>query len=1441
MRKILLSTLLTTLLSTVLVGAEKKAEQQALLQPILIADFEGHDYGQWKTTGSAFGDGPTDGTASSTRGGDNTTGSLTSPEFTIQCGYINFRIRGGNFPDDIRVQLIVNGKAARSTSGNHHEKLFWFSWDVLDLKGRSARIVITDNHESSDWGHITIDDVEQSDARRGMNELYRPQFHITAQWKHLNDVNGLVYYDGEYHVFHQASPWYPLRNKCWGHLVSKDLIHWKRLPHALTPIGGWGAKGSPAYSGSAVVDHNNTSGFQTGKEKPIVLIWTAIGTGQFIAYSNDRGRTFTWYDKNPIIPQERDDRDPMVRWHEPTKRWVMALPEQKLGKMGFHVSDDLKKWTRVSTMQGFGDCPDYYKLPVDGDTTNEKWIVYGGHGVYRFGDFDGTTFHLDEKGESHRLWLGHQYATQTFNNTPDGRKIMMVWVVSNRGEEPAGMPYTQMLSFPTEMKIKTLPEGVRVVATPIKEIELLHKTKHSWSNETIQPGENLLNGLSGMLFDIRAEFEIDTASEFGFRIRGDHTVSYDVEKNTAQLSGDITKSNAWKIPPMKKRVKMQILVDRSLIEAFYDEGRAYLSTSFFPDEANQSLELFSSGGKTRLVSMDVYELKSAWDRAEPTADLKVIQGKSPIDQPYPYVSTGRFCGPEVPESPDPLISYRWPNPKATDGLEIYLLKAKSVSADRTGSFDNLQSLTGNNPNVTVTGTGSIRLDFGLENAAWVEFDSPDCPGGVEMSISEYNEPGHNKTRKPVKHGNTYRLELNDELYEGVRFAWINVKSLSSQWHITGIRAVCQVKPTNYNGSFSCSDPMLTKIWYMSAYGVKASLCKDYFGAILMNRGDRMSWTGDAHPTQAAALVAFGNYDFIKQNIDNTSEQSNGIRSYSLYWVLSLLDYYNYTGDTETLDRYISNACSKLDEAYKVFRTNPNLRYYGWDERLCAGFELWFKPCPEAQNAYKMLSIRTWKDFAAAMGKYGRTDLRDKYNGYASAKMADLRKNSAWFSNFGLHAAADAVTTGLLKSTEQNALFEKHFIDRVNRISFSPFNQYFIIQAMARMKKYDDALSSIRDLWGGMIKYGGTTTFEVFRPSWNYVIGPNDALPNNQCGLISLCHPWGAGPVKWLNEEVLGIVSTSPGFTTYDVLPHLGRTLTRVSGKTPTPLGDIRASFDVSSGICKVSAPAGTIGRIGIPKVEKTITSISINGNLAWDGTYHSVSGVGAANQDSDFIYFTSVRPGDYTMSVSYSGTTPAYNESQEQYAARFVKQDTTTSGNWGGVYGKEGYVLCNFNGEGRDKKSLPSYVTSLEYFRAFPRTKNCLPDNTVWVTGTSDKRALSPDSKNSTPRNATCYSNNDNTLTVTIGIDGTRDYQVALYFVDWDKKSMRQVVEMFDANTLNMIAPVKMVNGYSDGKYLVYSYNKSVKFRIDKIRGNIATLSGIFFDPKESPADAGHH
>lgn len=801
---------------------------------------------------------------------------------------------------------------------------------------------------------------------------------------------------------------------------------------------------------------------------------------------------------------------------------------------------------------------------------------------------------------------------------------------------------------------------------------------------------------------------------------------------------------------------------------------------------------------------------------------------------YPPVSAKKN-GIANPYSPDPLINYTWANPGANDGLESYQLQPVSWTVSNPASFNTGEFKK--NRVIEVKGAGDIRFDFGQTNAGWLEFDSPDLTGKVEMTISEYNQPPDyfssypTKTLSPKKHGNTYRLELNPDLYEGVRFGWIRVRSFAKTWHITGVRLICQIKPTNYKGSFSCSDTLLTRIWYTGAYTVKLNLLKDYLGAILMNRGDRFSWTGDAHPAQAASMVAFGNYDFVKKNIAYTSTQSNGIKSYALYWVLSLIDYYKYTGDTATVKTYIDNACEKLDEAYKIFGTNPNLEFYGWDERLGAGFE--HPNIPEPQNAYKMLSIRAWKEFSAAMGIYGRTDLRDKYNRYATEKIAATRKDVAWYGSFGLHAGADAVTTGLLNPAEKKAIYENSFTDRVNRISYSPFNQYFVIQAFALLNKYDDALSSIRDLWGGQVKYGGTTFFEDYRPSWNAAVGKNGQVPANQCGFTSLCHPWGAGVTKWLSEEVLGIKPTSPGFATFDILPHLGRTLTNVAGKTPTLQGDISASFNVTTGQCSFSVPAGTVGRIGIPKAEKKIGSIKVNGMLIWDGTYHPVKGFGGASEDSQFVYLHGVEPGSYKMVAAYSGTPPRYAEPAEYYAAKYFGIDSTTKGDWAGVHGKDGYVLCNYNGNGNDKTSLPAYVSNVEYYKV---KGNGQPNPVVWQSNTNDHRAPAPDSANSMPRTAACLYAMDAdqigfTFTSTIAIKGTHDYKISLYFLDWDKKGRKIEVEMFDAATSKLIAPVKLVSNSVNGAYLTYAYNKSVKFRINLVRGDNPVLSGIFFDP----------
>jgi hypothetical protein len=809
--------------------------------------------------------------------------------------------------------------------------------------------------------------------------------------------------------------------------------------------------------------------------------------------------------------------------------------------------------------------------------------------------------------------------------------------------------------------------------------------------------------------------------------------------------------------------------------------------------------------------------------------LRPVETNSPIAEPYPPLHGGAFTGPAVAESPDPIQQFRWTAPEVSDELQTYELRPLSVTTDPPGAFANSGSATRSDCQVTVKGPGSIRFDFGVESAAWLEFDSPDLSGEVEMSISEFNQPPRpnapGKTKAPVRHGNTWRLELNKEFYEGVRFGWIHVRHFDRPWHISAVRLVCQIRPVNYNGSFSCSDPMLTRIWYTGAYAVKLNLLKEYLGAILMDRGDRVSWTGDAYVAQAALLAAFGNWQFIAHNLDYTcrpSGQNDGISSYALYWVLSLLDYYHYSGDAAEVQKHLPDILARLDHGAAIY-ADPPIGFYGWDERLGAGFE--YAKCWEAKNAYRMLFIHTCRQFADAAATLGRPDLRDRFMTLADKLTAELRTNPQWCEPFGIHAAADALNAGFTLSQEEQATLDRQFASRVNRVSYSPFNEYFLLYAMDRLGRYDDALTAVRDCWGGQIAYGGTTFFECYDPSWNAFLRQNDPIPNCQSGFTSLCHPWSSGATKWLTEEVLGIQPTAPGFATVDILPQLGSALTRVSGGVPTPRGLVAAGFDVQSGRCQATIPAGVIGRVGIPKAGRTIASVRINNHLAWDGTYHSIAGVESAGETAEYVRFDGVKGGDYAIRVKYLGHSQPAREKPMEYPLRLLKTDTTTHGDWGGKYGRDGYVLFSYDGAGKDRVQLPSYARSVTPFLAKPGSQD-----TTWALQTDDHRALAPDLSNTIPRNAGCTYDAP-TFHVDVDVQTNTPYSLALYFLDWDKKGRQTTVEVHDLKTFDLIAPIEMVSDYANGKYLVFRCDRPVRLRIDHVRGDNAVLSGLFFDP----------
>jgi hypothetical protein len=294
----------------------------------------------------------------------------------------------------------------------------------------------------------------------------------------------------------------------------------------------------------------------------------------------------------------------------------------------------------------------------------------------------------------------------------------------------------------------------------------------------------------------------------------------------------------------------------------------------------------------------------------------------------------------------------------------------------------------------------------------------------------------------------------------------------------------------------------------------------------------------------------------------------------------------------------------------------------------------------------------------------------------------------------------------------------------------------------------------------------------------------------------------------------------------------------VKGHVPTPHGEIRLRLDTAKGTAAITAPEGTTGRIGIPKTGMRIDSIAFDKALVWDGAFHPVNGVGGATEDDGFVYLHGVGPGTHRISFTRSGTAGTYTAPPERYAVSCPGLDTKTGGNWGGAYGRNGYVLVRYADEKEDIQSLPDYIRSVSYDKH--RVVR-------WADATDDPRALAPDSDNGFPRNAAAVHTGNGgptdiirawhtqPLTLDIAWHEPHPCRIALYFVDWDRLGRRLAVEMFDATTLQLIAPVQAIRNYANGAYLVYEYDRSVRFRIQQIRGANAALSGIFFDPVPNP------
>jgi len=450
-----------------------------------------------------------------------------------------------------------------------------------------------------------------------------------------------VFSDGEYHLFYQHDP-YDVRSPGamhWGHAVSKDLVHWSELPDAIYPEKGYE---DGIWSGSAVVDSKNIAGFQTGADKPIIAIFTYIPSAdkdqqefiQGIAFSNDRGRTWTKYKHNPVIPNiTKYNRDPKVIWYAPEQKWVMALfldqadygkhpevPSAELLKrcadrssFGLLSSRDLKTWEKMSEfkIQGETECPELFELAVDGNAANTRWIAQGASGRYLIGAFDGKRF-ARESGPHAIHWGDCFYASQTFNNIPanDGRRILIAWAGGDDSPSTSlykGMPFNQMMGIPLELTLQsTADAGLQLFVVPVKELESLRVTTWNIKPQAITVGENPLAIINGELFDLAADITVGDAAKVVFDLRG---VSIVYDATTQELSCNVKKA------PLKVksgRIRLRMLVDRTSIEIFGNDGRLYMPMGVVINSSNTSLHLYAEGNGAFINTLEVSELKPIW-------------------------------------------------------------------------------------------------------------------------------------------------------------------------------------------------------------------------------------------------------------------------------------------------------------------------------------------------------------------------------------------------------------------------------------------------------------------------------------------------------------------------------------------------------------------------------------------------------------------------------------------------------------------------------------------------------------------------------------------------------------------------------------------------------------------------------------------------------------
>ena len=483
-----------------------------------------------------------------------------------------------------------------------------------------------------------IKPIEQNSAP--YSEQYRPQFHFSPKTSWMNDPNGLVFHKDQYHLFYQYYPdstvWGPMH---WGHATSRDLTHWNHEPIALYPDSlGY------IFSGSAVIDHQNTSGLGTEENPAMVAVFTYHNMDgerggrtdfqtQGIAYSLDGGLTWEKYKDNPVIdnPGIKDFRDPKVFWHEPSQKWILVLVAGDHAQI--YQSPNLIDWTFASSFGhnqgahgGVWECPDLFALTTDQGA--QKWVLSvsinpggpnGGSATQYFvGEFDGTTFSTDQKDIK---WLDQgrdNYAGVTYNDAPNNDRVLLGWMSNwDYAQVTPTAPWRSAMTLARKLELKVEDANFFLVQKPILDSALIAESRQ------IDP-KTLKDGIGLPVERSRIEFEVDLSQNTVFELyNNQERFVFTIQGATGQMivdrraSGQINFSDKFapglqqvQYEPQKRNAEVAVFCDTASIEIFVDSGRYVFTNQVFPQQPYTHLKITADGPLTDNAIFT--ELNSIW-------------------------------------------------------------------------------------------------------------------------------------------------------------------------------------------------------------------------------------------------------------------------------------------------------------------------------------------------------------------------------------------------------------------------------------------------------------------------------------------------------------------------------------------------------------------------------------------------------------------------------------------------------------------------------------------------------------------------------------------------------------------------------------------------------------------------------------------------------------